>query len=410
MQNSRKQTRTARLKTSKRGAIAAAALLFTIATGAVAPGLRSQGQALRFEIPAGQTASGKASDASASTVGVTVGGHGTVTTSVPKGSSSKVVCDAIVAALRAKGFKVTRGGATDFCVEAGPGGKPIEKGGGIGGTDTGITKVDAELKQLGPKRQVKRGGGQIPKVQPKQANARASTNGSIQVDVQVETIVNGKKQLIHVQVVVPIQKGDSAQDIEERARKQLESKGLHPRDVQVPSNLDGRTLMPCFGLDFFGAGDPVLALRIEALQLPPEFFLPTQTWMGVTPPFGIAAEGFGSQERDPWHYCSDPYLGAALQIWIDVGPVPAVGGFFLGGQRAEIPLLPFGPDAFLLVDPLATFLPLPLPANGRMQMQLPLPPDPSLAGIELYTQGLALDTQSLQFATTERLSIRPLQR
>lgn len=369
----------------------------------------SQGQALRFEIPAGQSSSGKASDGGDSLVGVTVGGHGTVTTTVAKGTSSKGVVDAIVAALRAKGFKVRRGGATDFCVEAGPGGKAIEKGGGIGGTDTGITKVDAELKQLGPPRQLKRGGGQIPKIKPKQQNARASKDGKIQVDVLVEKIVNGKKQQMHVQVVVPIQQGDRAEDIERRTRQQLEKKGLHVRDVEVPSNLDGRTLVPCFGLDFMGIGDPILALRLD-VQLPPEFLLPPSCWMGVTPPLGLSNEGFGSQPRLPWHYGGDPILGAQLPLWIDVGNAPALGGIFLGGQRAEIPLPPFGPGAFLLVDPLSTFLPLPAPVQGMMQMQLPIPPDPTLTGIELYTQGLVLDTKSLTFATTERLSIRPKQR
>ncbi|MCB9919349.1 MAG: hypothetical protein H6832_13180 [Planctomycetes bacterium] len=371
------------------------------------------GQRLRFEIPSGQTTTGTTSDNATSTVAVTVGGIGTTTVSPPKGASSKDVVDSLVDALKRDGYKVTRDGDHGFFVEEGPLGKPIDNGGGIGGTDTGIQGVKVRIDppaNPNAKPGAKKNGGQIPLPVPKQATSRASKSGSIQVDAEVERIENGKPVRIHVQVVVPINPGDSADDIEKRARAALEAKGLMPRDVSVPSNLDGRTLTKAFGIDRTANGDPVFELRYDAL-LPSEFRWLTECWIGTTPPLGTTDEGTGSMPREPWLYGGDPFLGMPFPLFVEVGPQNVLGGLFLGSQRMELPLPSFGPDAYMFVDPFSSiFFPLPLPQNGRMQVQLPLPPDPQLAGIDLMFQAMVLDVPRVQFATTNRLVVHPMQR
>ncbi|HMQ21489.1 MAG TPA: hypothetical protein PKE00_03310 [Planctomycetota bacterium] len=384
--------------------------MFTTFGLALVLGLSSSiaAQRLRVEIPSGQTTTGTTSDNATSKVGVTVGGIGTTVVPVPKGASSKDVVDALVDRMSKDGYKVTRDGDHGFFIDEGPKGQKVDKGGGIGSDDSGIKSVKSSIEK-GAKAGAKQNGGQVPLPAPKQANAVASKAGRIQVDVEVERIENGKPVRTVVQVVVPVEVGDSAADIEKRARATLEKSGLQPRDVTVPSNLDGKTMKRCVGIDRSATGDPVHSLRFEA-ELPPEFIFEVESWGGTTPILGLTDEGRGSMPRMPWFYGSDPFLGQPLQLFVEVGPPNVIGGLFLGGQRFELPIPAFGPDAWLFVDPFASlFLPLPLPQNGSMGLQLPLPPDPTLQGADLFFQAIVLDVQQVVFATTNRVVVHPMQ-
>lgn len=375
-------------------------------TGLASPCAAEAGQRARVEVPKGQTATGKTSDNASSTVSVNVAGHALATIEPKQGDSSKDIVDKLVKALTDKGYKVTRDGDHAFFIDEAPGGKAVGKGGGIGTTDTGLNGLRLKIVSDAPG--LKKNGGAVPKPKAKQPNARASKKGHVQIDATVEQIINGKKVLVPVQVVVPIEIGDSEADIEKRAKDSLRKGGHEPRDVELPSNLDGRTLIPCLGLDRMQNGDPILELHIDVL-MPPEFLMPLELFVGMTPVLGITNEGSGSQPREPWIYGSDPYLGQPWRVYVEVGDPNVFGGLFLSPQPALIPIQSLGPDAFWLIDPLPQiFLPLPPPIAGQLGRQFLLPPDPQLQGADLMLQSLVLDTKSLTFATTDRLVVHPM--
>ncbi|MCB9880420.1 MAG: hypothetical protein H6834_01415 [Planctomycetes bacterium] len=183
-----------------------------------------------------------------------------------------------------------------------------------------------------------------------------------------------------------------------------------PRDVHVPSVLDPRTVLPCYGLDRTVEGDPVLAITFEA-QMPPEFVLPPEVFVGTIPLLGVTNQGSGSATRAPWIYSTDPYLGNPWAVWIDIGTQNAIGGLFVSPVPVTIPLPSLGPDAYWLVDPLAqVLLPLPMPIQGKLSLQLPLPPDPNLVGANLMFQAMVLDVSNVRPSTTDRLVVRPMLR
>lgn len=364
-------------------------------------------QCLRFEVPAGQTATGTTSDNAKSQFGASIGGIGMVSIDVPKGATSKDIVDALVDKLTKEGYKIRRDGDHAFYVEEGPNGTPIEKGGGMGGTDTGVNSLGTKIV---PKKNAKKkqNGGIFGKPRAKKKDSKATETGRIQIDVEVEIIQGNTKVRVHVQVVVPVFPGDTQADIEQRVRKELQAKGLSPRSVTVPSNLDAKTQLECFGLDRTLQGDPILGVACTML-LPPEFYWPMECFTGTTPIFGITNEGLGSQARAPWIYGGDPFLGTLWPLFVEVGPRPVIAGIFLSPQRAELEIPRFGPEAWLLVDPMGSILlPMPAPSLGRTQVQLPLPPDPLLGGVDLMFQAVVLDVGTIQFDTTDRLVVRPI--
>ena len=85
---------------------------------------------ITFGIEPGQATTGSSSTGGAGSLGVTVGGFGTIPVNVPPGTDSAGIASATAAALTRAGFTVNQNGL-DVTVTAGPGGAPLQFGGGI---------------------------------------------------------------------------------------------------------------------------------------------------------------------------------------------------------------------------------------------------------------------------------------
>lgn len=373
-------------------------LSFTLS--ALLASFASAQQTLTFGVTPGQTTTGGGS------LGVVVGGHGTTPISVPPGTSSLGVANAMAAALLAGGFTVQQNG-TEVTVTSGPGGAPLQNGGGIGSTDPGITGIKAKVHKAPPGAPPganppgnKVNGGAVKKAA---GAGQAQGPGTIQIDVEVMKLIGGVWTLMWIQVQIPVQPGDDAQAVNNRVRQQLENQGLKVNDITLPPSIQPITPIPCMGIDRTLDGFPVEMVQMQlsgsALQLWPEFYVgagqfpiggPTDYDTGLDP-FGVEAPLF-------LEYNGDSFPGGfgTFDCFVQPG---TIGSFMIGFGNAQAPWqaqvipLPFiGPDFYSLLDPFSSVSLLSFPDPlGHMQLPLTLPPDPTLGGMTLMLQGLTID-------------------
>jgi len=354
------------------------------------------GQRVSFTFPPGQTTTGNGQ------VGVQVGGQ-TVLVGVPPGTGSTGLTQAVEDGLRSRGFAVERPGPNTVTVTAGPGGAPLTTGGGMGSTDSGIqgVRTGVEPNAAPP---VKQAGGAIPVPPGNQPCPRA---GTIVVTAETERVVNGQRERIPVHVQIPLNQGETPEQVKQRVRQMLESQGFKVEDVEVPSNLDRRIQLPGLGMDHMQDGRRVQAVDFSH-NIPPEF-LPLELWGGMQPLFGGASYGLGDSLPDG----KAPFLHLPI--------VPQVGGPFpltLHGQLqgvSDIVFLSFGPagfpiplqpTSFLLIDPLV-LLPFPGITDplGLHPVPLVIPPEPALHGLDLYFQAVVIGPTPQTIVTTPGLQV-----
>jgi hypothetical protein len=351
----------------------------------------------------GQTTTGSGS------IGVTVGGHGTVPVNVPAGTGSLGIATATANALTAQGFTVTQNG-TDVTITAGPGGAPLMHGGGIGSTDGGVTGVKCKVQKApgggggpggGPGANAQRNvGGQVRQANP---NGQAQSTGSLQVDVEVIKVVNGVPTLLWVQVVVPVFAGDDGQAINDRARQMMQQQGLIVNDLTLPPAVAPITPIPpaAFGIDRTVDGGKVQGVQVEATGGAKDVFDATEAGAARTPDTGAAEydrsiDENGQDTGDFAVFQGLPILGQGGVI--EAFTAPNQFGIFAlqfgpGGllQAPNVPL-PFGPGFYMPLDPFGAQLHATITDPlGQMQMPLPIPPMPQLVGLELQTAALTLD-------------------
>lgn len=369
-----------------------------VLTGLFAAALAAQGQTLTFGVSPGQTTTGSASGGGPGNLGVAIGGFGTIPVAVPPGTSSTGVASAMAAALTANGFTAVQNG-TEVTVTAGPGGAPLTQGGGIGSTDTGITGVRAKVARGAPPG-LKQNGVNLPKPAP---GAVAAQVGSIQIDVEVWRRINGVWTLQWIQVVVPVQAGDSAATVAARARQRLEAQGLHVNEVQLPSSVAPITPMPSFCLDRTTDGGKVQGVVAQPLGGAASLFPRVGAGAAQVPAFGatafdvpLFADGFESGDRSCWQGpLPTPGASGLLQAFL----TPNQFGLWAINVGQAQPLfqpivtpLPFvGPNFWMSLDLTAPLLLADITSPlGLMQLPLMIPPSPPL-GLELQFQALTLD-------------------
>lgn len=365
--------------------IALSALLSTFAA--------AQGQTLTFGVNPGQTTTGSG------TIGVTV--------NVPGGTSSAGVTTALANALTGQGYTVQQNG-TEITVTSGPGGAPLQNGGGIGSTDPGVNGVRATVHKAPPQGPGpnpnppgnKVNGGKVPKAR---GGGQAQGPGSIQVDVEVQKLVNGQWTLMWIQVVVPIQPGDDANAINQRVRQQLENQGFKVNDVTLPPVVQPITPVPCIGLDRTFNGESVQSIQFDFFGSAQNFF--PESWAGagqfpisgVTDwDIGLRPDGSESPYFIEYNGSHQPGGNGFFAAFVQPG---TVGAFQIGfGSSLDpwnplaIPLPLVGPDFYSVLDPFSSLSQLAFPDPlGLMQMPLVIPPDPQLQGLELQLQGLTID-------------------
>ena len=365
---------------------------------------QQKGQCLCLEFPSGQKTSGKDSQNGKSKVGISIGGFGSHFVSVPVGTTSEGLSSAFEKSLKAKGFGVKRADKTTICIVSGPGGKPLTKGGGMGSTDSGITSLRSQLCPQAPQG-VKARGANLPKAKK---NAVASKSGKVQIDATVLKKVGGKIVQQHVQVQVPIQKGEKAADVDKKVRKALEKTGFHVQEVEMPSALDEKILVPSFGVDQMQDGSPLQGIGFGG-QLPPDFY-PLDLGAGRTPAFGTTNQGFGQGTLPfPTPFSGsygEPSVGQPFPFFHAFpGLASLPGAFLLGTRPLELRIDALTPGFDLLVDPgQALFLLAPLDLAGRMNVQIPIPQKPGLRGLTLMTQGFVLEPKTpLRLRNSDRL-------
>jgi hypothetical protein len=349
--------------------------------------LAAQGQVLTFTIPGGQTTTGAAAGGGPGQIGVAIGGHGTIPVGVPPGTGSAGVATALAGALASRGFNVQQNGDA-VTVLQGPGGTPLRQGGGIGSTDTGVVSVRARVEPNAPPG-LKANGVAVPKAQPGQV---AAQNGQVQVDAEVMRRENGQWVPAHVQVVVPVQQGDTAEQVNQRARQALEAQGFRVTDVEVPKVLAPREIIGAFQLDRTADSSRVQDVR---LTVSPglSFFGGSSLRVASSVTIGAADFGEGFVDlptvRVPYLWWTGPdlSLGGTLNGQF---PGPGLPGVLFVSPYPTFPPLPlpfFGPDAFLFIDPLA-MLSLPMTTGPLGGFQLPIPP--LTGGLDLAWQAVVV--------------------
>ena len=354
-------------------------------------------------ITPGQTTTGSGS------IGVTVGGHGTVPVNVPAGTDSAGIATAAAAALTAQGFTVTQTG-TEVKITAGPGGAPLMHGGGIGSTDGGVTGVRCKVQKAppagggggggpGPNAQ-RNGGGQVRKANP---NGQAQATGSVQVDVEVIKVINGVPTLLWIQVVVPVFPGDSGQTVNDRVRQQMQQQGLIVNDITLPPAIAPITPIPpgAWNCDRTIDGGKVQGVRFGAAGGAKDVFDAAEAGAARTPDSGAAEydksiDENGQETEDFAVFQGLPNLGQGGVFEAFMPPnqfgiwalTPGPGGLL---QAPNVPL-PLGPGFYMPLDPfgaqLHAMITDPL---GQMQLPVPIPPMPQLIGFELQVAAVTLD-------------------
>jgi len=340
-------------------------------------------------------------------IGVTVGGHGTVPVHVPPGTGSLGIATAAANALTAQGFTVTQNG-TEVKITSGPGGAPLMHGGGIGSTDDGITGVKCKVEKAppaggggGPGPNAQRNhGGQVRAANP---NGQVQSTGCLQVDVEVIKIVNGVPTLLWIQVVVPVFPGDDGNAVNDRVRQMMMQQGLIVNDITLPPAVAPITPIPplAFGIDRTADGGKVQGVEVEAHGGAKDVFDATEAGAARTPDAGAAEydrsiDENGQETEDFAVFQGQALIGQGGVI--DAFTAPNQFGIFAmqygpGGllQAPNVPL-PFGPGFYMPLDPLGALLhgtvsdPL-----GQMHLPLPIPPAPQLVGLELHAAALTLD-------------------
>ncbi|MCB9876869.1 MAG: hypothetical protein H6835_04620 [Planctomycetes bacterium] len=384
----------------------------SLATLALCATANAQGNAVTIGIQPGQSTTGTASDGSPGGIGITIGGFGNTPVVVPPGTDSMGIATAATAALAAQGFTVVQNG-TDVIVTAGPGGAPLQSGGGIGSTDTGINGVKAKVTPpAGPggpgggpggggpgPNAGKQNGGQVQKANPQKF---ANSSGSIQVDVEVLKFVNGTWTLLWIQVVVPVFAGDTGQAVNDRVRQQLQGQGLIVSDLTLPPVVAPMT-SGSFGMDRTQDGGRVQGVGFAAGGGARDVLDGSEAGAGQVPQQGAteydrSIDENGDATTDWFRFAGDATVGGGGVLDAHVLPgqfglwaiTPGPGGLGLGAPLIPAPFLHPGFD--LPIDPLAALL-LPGISDplGGMQLPLPIPPDPALGGAELLMTALTID-------------------
>jgi hypothetical protein len=351
----------------------------------------AQGHSILFSFHGGPT-TGKDSTGGTSKTGVMVSGMGNTIVEPGAGATNEGVADAIDAALKAKGYKTSRPNKNEVKVEAGPGGKPITGGGGVGDTDTGLAGVNVKiLKPAVPAPKVKPAGCAIPKFFK---GLRARLGGIVQwlIDVVDQ---NGNRRQVPLQL--PVQPNDSTDALNQRMQQMLQQAGFHLTTCFYPSVFDPQQRLECWQLDRTRAGMVIDHITVQGLV--PIEILAMELVGGMTPIQGAVDYGQGVANGlpfAPWLRpgLQPPAIGSFFDVFAEVGLPSQPATLLLGASKWDLPLQFLGPDAHLLVglQP-ALWLPGATDAFGVMRTTLPIPPDPRLESLQLYFQAIPVTPQ-----------------
>ncbi len=225
--------------------------------------------------------------------------------------------------------------------------------------------------------------------------APATVGGSIQIEV---TLIGPNGGLINVSVQVQVNQGDTQQQIDQKIKQALDNQGLRVRDVQIPTPLGPNNFQTCYGIDRTFGGEEVIGIGFDQDQL----FLPE--FVGV----GLFVEAGATEFGDPFmppglmlpplllEIPDQVQIGSTFHFQVENGLPGLPGGLAISGVLAPLELLAFGiPDMWLYPGLPVTLVPLGFDPLGNGQVPLPVPPDPSLVGVELFSQAFVFDTSGV---------------
>ena len=367
-------------------ACSALALLPFVATEALA---QQQGQVVCFSFDGTSKLSGKDNTGAASKTAARVGGK---TFFVGGAGSTPGDCATSLASQLTKaGYAAKKVGSSVVCVSAGPGGAALTTGGAIATTDTGLDGINCEVHKpppvpakKPPKKKQKNSGVTVPKVKP---GVRVTVTHTITIEIEVVRIIFGVKVTVTIRIQVRLQLGWNAQQCNQAIYNAMCRAGLCPQHVVIHSFLLNLPI-PSFAIDYDISGNPVqhvLLWQPQQLDL-----LPMELTAGGFPMWG--ATSYGSSSCPGVFHSVDGYPGIGQNF--DPGFHALPGSLVypaIGFSDFEMPL--FGGDLLVNPQPMLLFPPMPIGPTGNAGLSLPIPSQPTLVGLDLFSQGLVLDPQ-----------------
>jgi hypothetical protein len=371
-------------------------------------------QRLCFSIENGP-ASGRNSANARSTVGVRVNGFGAagqLFVNPGGGQTAAQTCDALEAGLRARGFTTARPQPNVVCVTLGPGGRPIQDGGGIGNDDTEFD-LDSSIQVPPPVvGMLKPNGVTIPKCH---ARMVARAPGAIRLLFDVETA----QGTVQVPVQVPFQGNEPTEAINQRLRQALEGAGFWVNEVRTEPILAATVSArrEAFGVDRMRNGNRVTH-AVMLLDGPPQSvpleLVALELTSGAPVLTGSVDYGQGAAQnaidrpilRGASPGGAPPRVGGSFDVFVEFAPPGAPGALLLGARRAALPLPPALTRGLLLVDP-AGMVTVPAATNaaGQAALRVAVGNHAALAGVPLHWQGVVATLAPLGLSVSNGLVV-----
>lgn len=307
------------------------------------------------------------------------------------------------AAFLAAGFTTERVNATEFCVTAAPGGRPITRGLCYGTDDTDLdldSKVDRIPPPADPK--TKDNGAVVPLPPVVQPPLPFGGVVTIYIHVRIGPI------RLRICIQISLQANLPGPALRQSIIQQLRSHGFLGNVIRVADPLAPTQLIDVFQIERTAAGEPVDGIEHQYDAMARRI-LPDVTGAGLEPTFGLYEYGTattGTAPRTPWSRggMTPPMVNSFFDVFHDVELPLRAGGLGISLLPAAVPVA----NGMLLVEPSMLAFEFGFTdANGVLARHWTVPPALGLVGLPICSQGIAFDQNLLTMSTGMRAIIGP---